>query len=628
MRTKVRKVQEQLQYLLKGFHLLWEASPRLNSAWFALLVVQGALPVGTIYLSRLFVDALVPAIQAGGAWESLRPVILYGALIGALFLAGELLQGATEWVRAALAEFVQDHVSNLIHAKSVALDLAYYETPDFYDHLHRATADASYRPISLLESAGSLIQNGLTLLGMGALLLAYGAWLPFVLFFSMLPALYVVFTNNRKYHRWWHESTQDRRWANYFDYLLTANEAAAELRLFDLGDHFRASFQAIRRRLRGERLDLLKTQSLARAGAALVSLLLTGSVMVWFGWRVLRGLLTLGDLALFYQVFNRGQTLMRALLGDLGQIYASNLFLGGFFEFLALAPGLRDPARPQRSPARLKRGISFRQVGFRYPGSPRAALQDFNLEIPAGQVAAIVGENGAGKTTLVKLLCRLYDVEAGAIELDGVDLRQIPIADLRGLTTVLFQDPVPYYASAGQNIALGNVSAGPGRPDVEAAARRAGAHEVIRRLPEGYDTLLGRYFAGGAELSAGEWQRVALARAYVRQAELVILDEPTSFMDSWSEADWFDRLRQLVDGRTAVVITHRLTVARRADIIHVMHAGRIVESGAHEALLRLGGRYAESWFAQMQGGDHPLSPDPFPPSMGKGGMGERVVRSP
>jgi ATP-binding cassette subfamily B protein len=290
---------------------------------------------------------------------------------------------------------------------------------------------------------------------------------------------------------------------------------------------------------------------------------------------------------------------MYSLLGNLGQIYSNSLFLANLFEFLALKPLVVDPPDPVPAPAALREGIHFQQITFRYPGSERLALRHFELTIPAGRTVAIVGANGAGKSTLIKLLCRFYDPESGHITIDGIDVRDLSIRDLRRLITVLFQMPVSYQATAAENIALGDISAAPRAARIEAAARGAGAHEIIARLPRGYDTLLGKAFADGAELSGGEWQRLALARAFLRQTQIVILDEPTSFMDSWAEAEWLQRFRQLVDGRTAIIITHRFTTAMRADMIHVMQEGQIVESGTHDELLDLDGLYAQSWTAQM-----------------------------
>jgi ATP-binding cassette subfamily B protein len=297
-----------------------------------------------------------------------------------------------------------------------------------------------------------------------------------------------------------------------------------------------------------------------------------------------------------------------------GRIYENVLFLGNLFEFLDLRPQIADPPQPRATPAVLQAGIQFRDVTFRYPGTKRPVLQDFSFYIPAGKVVAIVGANGAGKTTLVKLLCRFYDPDGGSIQLDGIDLRDLRLDRVRRLITVLFQFPAPYLTKVADNIKLGDLPSAPGMDAVESAARSAGAHNFIARLPQGYETLLGKWFAGGVELSGGEWQRLALARAFLRRAQIMILDEPTSFMDSWAEVDWFDRFRELAAGRTAIFITHRFLIAKRADVIHVMDQGQIVESGSHDELLALGGRYARSWTAQMRASAQSSSAEPHQPT--------------
>jgi ATP-binding cassette, subfamily B, bacterial len=282
----------------------------------------------------------------------------------------------------------------------------------------------------------------------------------------------------------------------------------------------------------------------------------------------------------------------------LGQLYRNSLFVSNLFEFLQLQPQVIDPPHPYPVPLPFKQGICFQNVTFRYPGSDLPVLQNFNLTIPAGKIVAIVGDNGAGKSTLIKLLCRFYDPAAGRIELDGVDLRDFSVAELRQAITVLFQSPVPYYVKVSQNISFGDISATLSHADIEAAGREAGIHEKLKRLPQGYDSQLGKAFPNGTDLSGGEWQRLALARAFLRKAQLIILDEPTSAMDPWTEQDWLARFRIMATGRTAVVITHRFTLAMQADMIHLMRAGEIVESGNHRDLLKQNGLYAESWRSQ------------------------------
>jgi ATP-binding cassette, subfamily B, bacterial len=607
----LRSSLAQFSDLLQTFALVWSASRRWTIAWGILLVIQGVLPAATVYLTRQLVDRLVAAMGSGLSAQSIQTVIVPVALIAGVLLLTEFLQGASEWIRTAQSELVQDRISTLVHSQSIAIDFSCYESSEYNDRLSRARDGASGRSLALLENSGNLLQNSITLLTMAAILIPYGAWLPLVLFASALPAFYIVLHLNKRHHQWWQKTTVDRRRLQYYETLMTASWVAAELRVFDLGSYFRSAYQMLRYRLRNEQLELARDQSLGRLGAGVVSLAISGVALAWMGRQILLGALTLGDLALFYQAFNRGQTLMRSLLGNLAQIYKNSLFIGNLFEFLHLEPQIVDPVKPQTVPLPLKQGIRFRQITFRYPESDRPVLENFNLDLPAGKVVAIVGDNGAGKSTLVKLLCRLYDPESGSIELDGINLRDLAVADLRKNITVLFQFPIAYYLSALENITLSQLSQTPNPDEIEAAARSAGIHDTLERLPQGYNTLLGKWFAGGTELSGGQWQRLALARAFLRRAPIAILDEPTSAMDPWAERDWLDRFRDFSRNRTSLVITHRFTLAMRADIIHVMRDGQIVESGTHLELLARQGFYAQSWKAQMQADTHPVPESPL-----------------
>ena len=600
MKTKLDNIFAQLIYIPQTIRLIWAAAPAWTLAWVILLVIQGILPTLNVYLVRLLVDGLAAALGAGLAWQSIQPTVVVAALMALVMLLTQLMQSLLEWVRVGQAELIRDHLTTLVHKKAVAADLAYFELAEYHDRLYQASHDLKNRPLTLLENSGSFVQSSITLITMGALLIPYGFWLPFALVISTLPAFLVVLHFDRIYHRWWERTTVDRRWAGYYDAMLLLDTVASEVRLFNLGNYFQAAYQDVRRRLRSEQLQMTKQQSLARLGAGAFAALVVGAVMAWMVWQAFLGLVTLGDIALFYQAMNKGQSLLRNLLGNAGRIYSNTLFLENFFKFLDIQPKIVEPPQPAPAPVRLVEGIRFRQVTFRYPGSQYPVFDHFDFEIPAGKIVAIVGANGAGKTTLVKLLCRLYDPDAGAIEFDGVDLRDLQIADLRRLITGMFQIPVHYFSTVSENIAMGDWGDSYHEADVKEAARRAGAHEFISRLPQGYDTLLGKLFPEGTELSGGEWQRLALARSFFRQAPIMILDEPTSFIDSWAEIDWFDRFRELAEGRTAILITHRFTISRHADVIHVMENGQIVESGAHDGLLAQDGLYAQSWLAQTQ----------------------------
>lgn len=597
---KLKQALARASHLPKALRLIWAAAPGWTRMWAVLLFVQGLTPAALVYLTKGLVDSVVGAMNSGGSRAEVRLAIVYSLAVAAIMVLSASLDSLIDWVRTAQAELIQDHIRNLIHKQSTVVDFAFYETPEFYDQLDQARGEASTRPLAILESFGNLVQSSITLLAMTAILIPYGLLLPIALFLSTLPAFYVVLRFDQKYHQWWQTSTTNRRRAQYYDVILTGSHSAAEVRLFGLGERLRESYQKLRQQLRSQRIKHLQKQSSARLLASIAGLLVACASMVWMGWRAISGKATLGDLALFYQTFSRGQALVQGLLSNLGRILTNSLFLGNLFKFLELKPKVTSPPHPKAMPANLQQGIEFRNVTFRYPGSNRPALRDFNLSIPAGKIVAIVGSNGAGKTTLLKLLCRFYDPEQGGVKLDGVDLREFSVDDVWRQLTVLFQHPVNHHATAWDSIAMSNFGETPSAAEIERAARDAGAHDFIARLPQGYDTILGKWFGAGAELSGGEWQRVATARAYLRRSPIILLDEPTSFMDSWSEVDWFSRFRTLASGRTGLMITHRFTIAMRADIIHVMDKGEIVESGTHHELLALDGLYSQSWVAQMQ----------------------------
>ena len=589
--SQIKQFVRQLPAGRRALVLVWGAAGWWTLAWGVLLVGQGLIPAGLALLLRALVNRLV----ASHEWASIAPPALG---IAGLWIAGQLLSSTLSWVRVVQAERVQDEVHRLIHVQALRMDLAFYDHPESYDQLHRARVDAISQPLALLESLGSLVQNGLGFLVLAGILWTYARWLPLLLVSTAIPGLLLVARHILKEHSWNLEHTSQERRARYLEWLITERSAAAELRLFDLGTYHRKAFEKLRESLREGRLRLVRQGAVTELVAGVLA---WGGSLAGLGWmlhRTLAGKAGLGDLLLCFQAFQQCQILLRSLLEGAGKIYRSLLFVENLDDYLGLEPAILsgmsgEPGLP------VKDAIRFEKVSFTYPGGFHRALDGFDLEIPKGKVVALVGHNGAGKSTLIKLLCRFYDPDAGRILLDGVDLREMDQAALRRQITVLFQDPVHYHASVRENIAFADLDGLSDENRLRQAAHDAGALEPIERLPGGFEALLGKWF-GGAELSGGEWQRIALARAFFRRASLIILDEPTSSMDSWAEQDWLGRFRTLTAGRTALMITHRFTTAMHADIIHVLDKGRVVESGTHTELVALAGAYASSWTAQMR----------------------------
>ena len=595
----------QLKLWLRTFRLIWAVVPGWTACWFVLLIVLGIVPGFTVYLTKLTIDGLV---AARADLSHLNTALLFLVLTGCTLLLTEVLRFALDWVRAMQGEVITDYLKDAIQKKATEVDIDFYESSAYYDLLEQVRSNAISRPITLLESFGSVFQSVITLLAFSTLLISYGWWVPVLLLLGSLPGLYIYFRSERMMHDWLKASSPERRWLSYLESVVTTDQTAAEVRIFGLGGHFRKRYRELSVRLRAERMRHIRRRFSGRLVASFIALLTAAAALGWMTLKVLYNTASLGDLAVFYQVFSRGQTLMQSLLGGVNQAFSSGLYLSNLFEFLDLEPSVKAPDDPVPFPTSIKSGIQFSKVTFHYPGTRTPALKDFDLFIPAGKVVAVVGVNGAGKSTLVKLLCRFYDPSSGAIEIDGININAFDPAELRRNLSVHFQFPVYYHETAKANIEFGDITREPTEIELFTAAETAGADEFIGKLPQKYQTMLGRHFVDGQELSGGQWQRIALARAYYRKAPILILDEPTSFMDSWSELEWFNRLRELLSTKTGLIITHRFTIAMRADTIHVVNDGEIIESGSHRELLDRGGFYAKSWESQMHAAPSSLPP--------------------
>jgi ATP-binding cassette subfamily B protein len=596
LKTKIRRSLR----LDLALRFVWQSTPGWTVANIALVVIQGPLPLLSLYLMKLMIDEVTKGLAAGGSSSSFHGVLWVVIWMAVVSLLGTLIGMIAGLVNQAQSLVVTDYMQNIIHAKSIEVDLEYYENPEYYNTLRRAQQEAPYRPLHILQGLTQLGQSALSLTAIGALLLSLHPILAGVLLIAVVPGFLVRLRYSGKMYRWQRERTATDRQVWYYSWMLTGDSYAKEVRLFNLGALFMKRYRDLRRKLRGEQLRLTTQQALAGLLAQIGSSVAIYGAYAFIAYRTIHGDISLGALVMYYQAFQRGQGYLQSILGSLAGLYEDNLFLSNLYEFLSLKPKIASPAHPQPIPRPIRNEIVFEHVGFKYPTGTRIALEDINLTIRPGQKIALVGQNGSGKTTLIKLLCRLYDPTEGRITVDGIDLREFDVTGLRREIGVILQDYAHYNLTAQENIWLGNVEIAPDRERIVNVAQSSGADEVISGLKKNYDTVLGKWFQDGEELSIGEWQKVALARAFLRDAQIIILDEPTSAMDAKAEFEIFTKLHELTTGRTAVTISHRFSTVRMADCIYVLDHGRIIESGTHEELLRLGGKYAALFEMQAQ----------------------------
>jgi ATP-binding cassette subfamily B protein len=586
--------------LRRAVRIVWRSAPGWTMAQLALMLVQSVLPLASLYLMKKVIDSVTSGLTASDKGTAFGQATLFIVLMGAFAVLASTIQAVAGLVSQIQAQTVSDDMYDIVHAKSVAIDLAYYESAQYYDTFQRAQREASSRPIRVVNGLMQLGQNALSLIALVGLLLTFSWSIAAVLVFAVLPDVVVRLKYSRKTYRWQRERTPIERKAGYFDFLLTSAWHAKEVRLNDLGSLLIRRFRDLRRRLRREQIKLSISRTTAGWGAQIVSAIAVYGAYAVIASRAVAGAITLGDLVMFFQAFQRGQGYLQGFLNGLTGLYEDNLYLANLDEFLDLKVQVAEPTAPRPVPRPMRAGLVFDRVGFQYPDGTRPVLRDISLSIAPGQVVAIVGENGSGKTTLIKLLCRLYDPVTGTISLDGTDLKDFQTTELRREIGVIFQDYAQYHLSARENIWLGDVRLSPDDARIAAAARASGADAVIGRLPHGYDTMLGKWFEKGEELSIGEWQKIALARAFLRDAQLVVLDEPTSALDAKAEYDLFCKFRELIAGRSAVLISHRFSTVRLADCIYVLQDGCIIERGSHAELMLLNGRYARMFETQAQ----------------------------
>lgn len=580
------------------------------------MVAEVAAGLAALYLVKQLVDVLTGTLGEAG---DLTQALLYVGLTGGATLIHLLAKSLAALAHEVQGQIVADYVDGIIHAKALEVDLAFYESPRYFDTLQRARRAGPMRPAGVASHVLQLARNGIMLVAIGGLVVSIHWLLLPVLLLGVIPGLMVRLHFTRLLYEWERRRTQLQRRAGYVDWLITSDHHAKELRLNQLGDYLRDVHQTLRALIRREKFKISRQWTLIEFTMALAGTLAFFLSLAYLAWQTAQGQLSVGDLVLFLLVFQRGQGAVQSLLGNISKTYEDHLYIGQLFEFLDVRPTLTEPANPVAVPHALAQGIVMDNVTFQYPGAPGVALRNISLTVSPGQVVALVGANGSGKTTLIKVLCRLYDPTEGQILLDGIDAREFGVEDYRRVFSVIFQDYAKYALTVRDNIRFGDIYLPEDDPAIEKAAVTSGADEFIRQLRYAYDTQLSRTFDEGAELSIGQWQKVALARAFLHKSQVMVLDEPTSALDANAEFELFQNFRDRIGHRSAVVISHRLSTVRQADYIYVLDQGQIREQGNHDALMAQGGIYCRMFERQAFYYQNTVSPPeawdgPSPPN--------------
>ncbi|HEV2382327.1 MAG TPA: ABC transporter ATP-binding protein [Terriglobia bacterium] len=590
-----RKRLKALRNIPPVLHIVWESGPGVVTSGTILRVFVALIPLGLLAVTRWIIDAVVARVARH---QALIPHFWWlVALEFALAALSSLLTRAVDYCDTLLADKFVFHISTRIMQHASRLDLASYEDPVFYDKLERARVQATDR-LGMVRAVGQVIQQIITTATLAAGIFVYSPWLLVVLVACVVPAFLGESHFALLGYSLAFSQTPAKRQLDYLRLLGASKESAKELKLFSLAPFLTAEFTRLSRDIYHQNVSLAKRRLLAGALLSLLSTIGYYGAYAWVIYETVAGRFSVGTLTFLAGAIAGASTNIQMVFSSFSSIADQALFLTDLLDFFAVKPSVGSKPNALPAPRPVRSGVEFRNVSFTYPGTRRLVLSHLNFRLAASERVALIGENGQGKTTIVKLLTRLYDPTEGQILLDGVDLREYNLEDLVSQIAVIFQDFMRYDLTAAENIAVGQIRDHQDHSRIEAAARKSLAHGVVERLPRGYEQMLGRRFEGGVDLSGGEWQKLALARAYLRDAQLLILDEPTASLDARSEHEVFERFAELTAGKMALLISHRFSTVRMADRILVLENGRVAEEGSHADLMASAGRYSEMFELQ------------------------------
>lgn len=582
-------MKEKIKLFRKSLTLVWKSSPAWTFANIIISVIRSLLPLLLVWLLKGVIDGITNAASASQGTPIVNIIWPISALVCIWFL-DEASADFAGYVRKKQSLKLEVYMYDLLHSRAINLDLINFERPEYFDCLSRASGEAPWRPNNILNNLVATLRALLSLLIMAGLILTLNWTLAVLLLAANIPGIWLRLKYTGILYNLQRKQTPEARKSAYFNWLLTGDRPSRELRLFGLGKYFINLFKKSFLKQKEEEINIIRKRTLIelisnlfKASALLITLL-------FISRQTISGKLTIGQMAMFLLAFRQGMIYIKDLFGSLAGLYEDSLFIGDTFEFLDLKENV-TAKEPVAESTPLKKKIVLENLSFTYPGNSEKTINSVSFEIKKGEIIALVGPNGAGKSTLVRLLCRLYDPDSGTVLYDDNDIRNIDPEEYRKQFSVVFQDFMLYNLTAGENIRMGNIDEENPAGKIQKSAVNTGVHDMIKALPEGYDTMIGNLFDDSRELSWGEWQKIALSRALFRDAPVLILDEPSSALDADTEYDIFSRFREIVKGRTSILISHRFTNVSLADRIIVLDKGAISESGTHDELMKLGGIY-------------------------------------
>ena len=582
--------------LKESLSLVWKSSSGWATANVSVAIIRSLLPLAMIWFIKILIDTITSEVS-NGSGASFQTILWPVVAVVLTFLFDEVFSDIGTFVKKKQVYLLEGYMTGLLHSKSIQLDLQHFERPEYYDCLSRASAEAPWRPNSIINNMVSIFRGFISLALMAGLIAGLHWGFAVLLLAINIPGIWLrIYFSSRlyKFHR---DQTPEVRKASYYNWLLTGDRPSREMRLFGLGEYFKSLFTESFKKQKEDEITILRKKTLIELSASLLKALAVLITILFIARSTINGAITLGDMAMYLLAFRQGMVYINDIFTSTTGLYEDSLFINDVFEFLKLEEKIVAPVNAVK-PSNLNKAIVVDRLTFTYPGGEKPVLKDLSFEIRKGETVALVGPNGAGKSTLVRLLCRLYDPDNGQIKWDGHNIKEMDPVEYRKMFSVIFQDFMLYNLSAGENIRLGDIKITDFQGKIKRAAEEAGIHELISKLPKGYETVIGHLFDDSQELSWGEWQKIALARALFRSSPVLILDEPVSALDAETEFEIFNRFRETTRDKTCLLISHRLTNVTIADRILVLSNGIIEESGTHKELMSKAGLYQRMFTMQ------------------------------